>query len=450
MRLSELIRDRIASGALLPGTRLPPVRELAWQLGITPGTVARAYTTLTDAGILRAEVGRGTFVADPKVTGLPTFGPSPWVPDDTEADGRISLVSPRLPDLGQVAYLHAAFGRLAMRPPAHLLDYPTSKAFAPARRAVLRWLGGTIMGTLDEQDIVLTHGGQSGISLVLQAVLKGRAPQVAVEELSYPGFRRAAQLLRADVTGVPMDAQGIIPDALDQIARRHEIQVLCTSPEIHNPTGIVTPTDRREQIARVAAARGIHVLEDDCYRLGQPTGPTYRALLPELGWHVSSLSKALTPALRIGFAVAPQAHRTALRRAAEYGFFGLARPLADVAEDILSRDETYALMDRLRLAVGDYVREAVNILGGYDLAWRPDVPFLWLTLPQGWRAAAFVREAEAVGVQMRSAEDFVLRDAAAPHAVRMAINGQVPLPVFAQAMQRLRVLLDNPTEVIEV
>lgn len=182
------------------------------------------------------------------------------------------------------------------------------------------------MGTLDEQDIVLTHGGQSGISLVLQAVLKGRAPQVAVEELSYPGFRRAAQLLRADVTGVPMDAQGIIPDALDQIARRHEIQVLCTSPEIHNPTGIVTPTDRREQIARVAAARGIHVLEDDCYRLGQPTGPTYRALLPELGWHVSSLSKALTPALRIGFAVAPQAHRTALRRAAEYGFSGWRVP----------------------------------------------------------------------------------------------------------------------------
>ncbi len=63
-----MIRDQIAAGGLSVGDKLPPVRELAWQLQITPGTVARAYTVLTDSGVLHAEVGRGTFVSDPATT----------------------------------------------------------------------------------------------------------------------------------------------------------------------------------------------------------------------------------------------------------------------------------------------------------------------------------------------------------------------------------------------
>jgi DNA-binding GntR family transcriptional regulator len=64
----ETIRSGVAQGALATGAKLPPVRDLAWKLGITPGTVARAYTILTEEGLLIAEVGRGTFVAGPEVT----------------------------------------------------------------------------------------------------------------------------------------------------------------------------------------------------------------------------------------------------------------------------------------------------------------------------------------------------------------------------------------------
>jgi DNA-binding transcriptional MocR family regulator len=78
------------------------------------------------------------------------------------------------------------------------------------------------------------------------------------------------------------------------------------------------------------------------------------------------------------------------------------------------------------------------------------VPFLWLRLPGGWRAAAFTRAAEAQGVQLRSADEFALRDGLAPHAVRIAVNGHVPLEVFEDAMLRLRRLLDNPPEQISV
>ncbi len=448
--VADAIRRAIATGKLGPGDKLPPVRELAWQLSITPGTVARAYTCLTDDGIATASVGRGTFVAEPG-EGHHAHRDRHFAHDNPAGESDlVNLFSPRLPDMGQVELIHDAFAQLSGRPALDLLNYPTRTGYAPARRAALRWLADSDLGEVREKHVVLTHGGQSGVSLVMQAVLKGRWPVILVEELSYPGFRRAAELLRADVVAVPMDEHGIIPQALDEAASRHEAQLLCTSPEVHNPTGIVTPPERREEIAEVARLRGFHVLEDDCYRLSRASGPSYRKLLPGQGWHLSSVSKTLSPALRVGFAVAPDGLEGRLRRAAEHGYFGLARPLTDLTEDLLTRDETYRVLDGVRKEYQRYVRAAVEILDCPDLVWHEDIPFLWLPLPRGWRAGAFVRAAEAHGVQLRSADDFALRDGFAPHAVRLAVNAQVSLKSFEAAMWRLRRLLEDLPDQIEV
>jgi DNA-binding transcriptional MocR family regulator len=80
------------------------------------------------------------------------------------------------------------------------------------------------------------------------------------------------------------------------------------------------------------------------------------------------------------------------------------------------------------------------------LNWSEDVPFLWLELPRGWRAAAFCTAAEASGVLIKPAEDFALRDGRSVHAVRIAINGLMPNDAFVQAMGTLRTLLDQPAE----
>lgn len=442
------IRAAIVQGSLVPGDQLPPVRDLAWKLEMTPGTVARAYATLTDEGVTEGQVGRGTFVAPPRAPRQ--FVPEPWfdaaVAESAEEDAKVSLFATALPDMGQVALIHDAFARLGDRPPRDLLAYPSRAGYAPARRAVLQWMSGAALGPIDQEDLVLSHGGQSGVSLVMQSVLHGRKPVVLLEELTYPGFHRAAQLLRADVVSVPMDAHGVIPEALAELAEKHDAQLLCTCPEVHNPTGIFTPEARRNRIAEVAAQHGLHILEDDCYRVGGARASSYRALLPDLGWYVSSLSKSLTPALRIGFAVAPRGHASALRRAAEHGFFGLARPLADLTEDLLQRPETLEIAEKVRAQLQRYTRVAVNGLGGYDLRWGDDIPFLWLALPDGWRAGAFTKAAADRGVQLRSAEDFALRDARVPHAVRIGINAQIALPRFEAAIGRLRKLLDTPPE----
>ncbi|WP_299961853.1 PLP-dependent aminotransferase family protein [uncultured Roseobacter sp.] len=452
--VAHSIRQGIDAGALQPGDKLPPVRDLAWQLQITPGTVARAYTILTDEGTLNAEVGRGTFVAPPQPARVPDTpieidvirhrvgeDPDPYA---------VNLFSPHLPCVGQDKLIRQLFADVAQEPPSGIMHYPSRENSRPAREAVVRWLEGTPLGPLGEKDIALCHGGQNGILLCLQSILTGRKPAVLIEELAYPGFRRAAEMLRADVVPIAMDAHGLIPQAFEQAVRAHDAQVLCTSPEVHNPTGGFTPTARREEIAAIARRYDVQILEDDCYRMGVDRAPTYRMLAPERGWYVSSIAKTITPALRFGFAIAPEGKWSVLRRTAEHSFFGLATPIGDVAALLLSHPQIDALAQETRRAFNAYVQRAVNVLGGHDLTWREDVPFLWLRLPLGWRAGAFCQAAEAVGVQIRSSEEFVCREARAPHAVRMAVNAGVSIGSFEAAMVRLCQLLDNPPEQISV
>ncbi len=449
-RVADTIRSAVENGTLSIGAKLPPVRELAYQLSITPGTVARAYTILTDEGLLQAEVGRGTFVAERETAVMDDVWSRQLHLMERANPDHVSLFSPRLVDVGQVKLIREALQKSAECDRLALLNYPTRDAYQPVRQAVVDWLSDTALGPLSEQEIVLTHGGQNAVMTVLQAILKENSPTILVEDLSYAGFRRAAEILRAKVVGVAIDEHGIIPESLDAAIRTSGASVLCTSPEVHNPTGTFTPLERREEILRVLRRHGVQVIEDDCYRMGEARAPTYRALAPELGWHVTSISKSLTPALRVGFAIAPVGKSADLRRVAEYGYFGLSQPLAEVTRILLTDPRSKPLVQKVRTAMGEYVRVAVNALGSFELTWDSQVPFLWLKLPSGWRAGAFTRAAEAEGVQLRSADEFALRDGRAPNAVRIAVNGHVTLERFEGAMLRLRALLDNPPEQISV
>jgi len=448
------IRKAIASGALSGGDKLPPVRELGWKLDMTPGTVARAYTVLTDEGVLTAEVGRGTFVTASKGAppGIYHEMAEDVVVHQTGGDRfDVNLFSPHLPNGGQTKLIRTLLTQIANDPPSGLMHYPSRRGAQPAREAMLHWLRDTQLGPLNESDIVLSHGGQNGIMLIFQTILKGRRPAIFVEELCYPGFRRVAAALRADVVPIAMDEDGLCPVALAAAAERYpDGQMICTSPEVHSPTCGFTSLARRREIVDVARQFDLQIVEDDCYRIGAAQAPGYRQLAPERGWYISSLSKSITPALRLGCAIGPRSQSNALHRAAEHGYFGLATPMSDLAAALLVHPEIDAITAQTKAGIAEYVKMAVNALGGYDLRWRPDVPFVWLNLPEGWRASAFCRAAETRGVRVRAAEEFAARNAQTPHAVRMAINAGVSLQSFEDAMLRLRELLDNPTEEIGV
>lgn len=442
--LARALRDDVRSGRLAVGARLPTVRDLAWRLGVTPGTVARAYQIATQEGLLEAVVGRGTFVASqsPRLGPTEPLYPPPLI--DPEASGTVDLRSPQLPDVGQAAAIARAMAAAAQDIGQPYLEYPGLRRDRYCREAALEWLACCQLGAVSADDLVLTHGGQNGINLVLQCCLRGDRPVVLAEELAYPGFRHAARLNRAEVVPVALDAEGLVPEALDAACRRHGAQVVCVTPEAQNPTAVRMGAARRRDIVAVARAHDLQILEDDCYTAPASGLPLLRELAPERCWHVTSLSKSISAGLRFGVVVCPEGMGEAGRLAAQHSYFGLARPVTDIVTRLLRSGEAMALRQTAQEVMAQRLQIALQALRGQDVSWMPGLSFLWLRLPTGWRASTFARMAEAEGVLLRSADEYALVDGRAPNAVRIAMAGGAPEPRFAAAMARLARLLDNP------
>lgn len=446
LALSRALREAIRTGRLVPGAQLPTVRDLAWEMKVTPGTVSRAYQIATQEGLLAATVGRGTFVA----AASPRFGPTTSLAldrDPARVAGKADLRSPRLPDVGQGDAIAASFAGLTGTMRGDWLDYPSQRAEAPLREAVAQWLADRHLGEVTGDDIALTMGGQNAIVLVLACVLRGDRPHVLIEDLAYPGFRHAARLARAEVEAIDIDQHGLRPDALQAACRRHPAQVLCLTPEAQNPTTAQMPAARRAEIVALAREHDLQIIEDDCYTPAQTDLPAIRAMAPERTWHMGSLSKTVSAALRFGWLACPTGMGHAARLTAQHSFFALARPVSDLCLSLFSSGEAARLRAEVGAVFADQLQAVVGRLGNHDLHWQPGLPFAWLALPSGWRASTFTRMAEAEGVLLRSADEFALIGGRAPHAVRLALNGQLTRSETEAACATLaRLLLSPPAE----
>lgn len=438
--LVQSLRGAIRSGELETGYKLPPVRELAWQLGITPGTVARAYKMAAEEGLVETGVGRGTFVAG---RASPAFA----VPDSlisTVKSGSIDLRAARTPDVGQEAVIRSIMADLAKQSPHGYLDYPNTQSKHPARKATTNYIGQDRAGRITPEDVVMGLGAQNTVIMALQAILYGTTPVILTEELAYPGVRHAARLLRANLIGVEMDDEGIRPDRLEEALRRHGGQVLLLAAEVHSPTTIRTTLARKQQIATLARKYNLQIIEDDCHCLTRPDEPAFRGICPERAWFISSLTKSVSASLRFGYAVAPRGQAQIARQVAQSSFYGLPQPILDICAELMSSGEAERIRQAVERRVASQVKRAVNALGQWDVTWRKDVPFVWLKLPQGWRGSSFASACDQDGIRIKAADEFALPDGAAPNAVRLVLNANISAESFDGALDRLSDMLSRP------
>ncbi len=453
LALCHALRDAVRGGALPEGTKLPPVRDLAWRLSVTPGTVARAYQIVTQEGLLEATVGRGTFVASRQ----PQLGPTQPIHIELEADRTdtirqsvIDLRSPQLPDVGQREVFAAIYAQMATRIGEEHLDYPGLRRDEPLRRAYADWLGHETLGAFGADDMALTLGGQNAVGIVLHCCLRGERPTVLCEELAYAGFRRSARLHRAEVAPVALDDEGMLPEALDAACRRHGGRIVFVTPDAQNPTAAAMSLERRIGIVRVARAHDLQIIEDNCYSVFTAQGPSLRALAPERTWHITSVSKSISAGLRFGAVICPPGLGEAARLAVQHSYFGLPRPVSDIALALFRSGEATRLRDRVHAAFDRRLELALNILGRHDMRWQKGLSFIWLPMPRGWRASSFARRAESLGVLIRSADEYALTDGRAPNAVRIALAGAIPEVQFVEAVTKLAQLLDSPPDDLSV
>ncbi|MEL7390056.1 MAG: PLP-dependent aminotransferase family protein [Pseudomonadota bacterium] len=435
----QSMRDAVRSGTLKTGSKLPPVRDLAWKLGITPGTVARAYKMAAEEGLVETTVGRGTFVSGTLV---------PEAPDDPLINSvprnNLDFRAVRVPDLGQGDCIRKIMGELSRSSAHSYLDYPTSQMDHGARAAVAEWIGQERAGRITADDVVLGLGAQNSVMMALQTILHGTNPVILTEQLAYPGVRHAARLLRAQLIGIEMDSEGIRADRLEETLRRHGGQVLLTAAEAHSPTTIVTGSERKQQIANLARKYQLQIIEDDCHCVTKTERPAYRAFCPERAWFISSLSKSVSASIRFGYAVAPEKQAARARQVAQSSFYGIPQPMIDLGAALLRSGKAEEFRAGVEARVRERVKRAVNILGQWQIDWQPTLPFIWLTLPQGWRGSTFARACEAENIRIKPADEFALADGSAPNAVRLSLDPNVSVERFEQGLATVSHLLEHP------
>jgi DNA-binding transcriptional MocR family regulator len=303
-RLTAALADDITSGVLAPGERLPPQRELAFRLGLGVGTITRAYAEAEQRGLLASQVGRGSFVADRASAG----GASQPAALDMARNAPP-------PGLAQ-ARLGPALARLARRRDLiERLGYPPADGFEADRAAGAAWLAH-IAGwhDLDPARVICTAGAQQAVAIALASVCRP-GDTIIAEAATFTGLKSLAAQMDYRLAPAALDAQGLTPDALDRVAAETGARACYVLPS-HNPTARIMGETRRREIVQVARARDLVLIEDDLYgAYAMDLGLTPLArLAPERTFHATSLSKTVSPGLRAGYLVTPDAaaHERAL------------------------------------------------------------------------------------------------------------------------------------------
>lgn len=440
LALAEAIRRDVRASLLRPGDKLPPVRDLAWRIGVTPGTVARAYRQGIDQGLLTASVGRGTFVSTPG--GDYPAGGSPALADSDP--GKLDLRACVTPGVGQDAAIAEGLARLSATRGRRYVEHPRAGLDAEARQAACDWAGRNGIAA-EPSDVALTYGAQNAVTVALQTILSGPAPVILTEEVAFPGMRHAARILRAEIAGVAQDDEGPVPEAIEAACRKLHPQVFLTSSGAHNPTTIETSAARRAEIAELARRFDFQIVEDDAYGLVPSPHPMYRSLAPERVWYAASLTKTVAAGLRFGYLVCPPGRGQAARDTMLCASYGLSQIVADLGTELITSGQADQFRIRCNAAIAARVRLTVEALGKWDIRWREDAPFCWLKLPSGWRASGFAAACDRSGIQIRPADEFVLSDGHAPNAVRIAVNCNVAAEDFEDGLHTLAALLDTPS-----
>ena len=303
-QLERALRDAIARGSLAPGAALPPSRVLARELDVSRSVVAGAYEQLVTEGYLQARGGSGTRVRAQDTGSRPQHRAVPFWPVPAGRDG--ATPASGLPDpalFPRQDWLHHYRDVLREMPDSGLL-YPEPRGAPELRTALAAYLG-RVRGVRATADQVLICGGFSQALMLLCRALGLRGVRrIAVEDPCFSYHRRLIRAAGLQPVPVPVDEQGLQTSRLAGL----DAGAVLLSPAHSYPSGVVLSADRRVELLGWARAAGTLVIEDDYdaeLRYDRLPIGAVQGLDPERVVYGGSVSKVLSPALRLGWLIAP-------------------------------------------------------------------------------------------------------------------------------------------------
>lgn len=421
--------DEIQSGTLPAGSRMPSIRKLAAQLGVSNATVVAAYDRLSARGLIASRAASGYFVLAPSAA-LTAHALPPQM-DRNDAIGILRRMLQPHPER-----VHVGSGYL---PAEWLEDTLSSRLLARvARQGVRSWsTPGVLEGNLPLRQqlalklaqggiavpvgqILLTCGVTHAIDLILRTLLKP-GDTVAVEEPSY--FGTAAQLRGAGIRVAPVPRLADGPDlaALEAVCLHYRPKLFFTQTLMHNPTGSSTSVAIAARLVQMAERHDLLLVEDDIFGdLYPDPNPVRLSQIDGLRRtiYVSSFSKVLSPSIRVGYLAAPAALVDGFADAKLLSIMSSSDFDEHLVHEILVGGGYRKHLERLRLRLA---RQWPGVLrglrnAGFSVAETAHAPlYAWAALPPGVDEDGLVRDAADNGYTLAPGRIFHTRADPPPH-----------------------------------
>ncbi len=416
----------IEAGRLAPGEQLPTHRELAGHLKVALGTVTRAYSLAQAEGLVTSTTGRGTFVASPSVALEGIIDLSRNLVHREQRDGNVRTLL--------ATYGDAAKATLLLdeeQDPAGVLEH---------RAAAAVWMRRPGFTPVAE-DMVVCSGVQHAMYTVLATIAKP-GDVVVTEAVTYAGIKAIAALSGLQLRGLPMDSEGIEPQAFKHACRRGA-KILYTTPTLQNPTTVTMSAARRQEIARIAETYDVAILEDDVLGFLAPEAPLpLAAYAPANTYYLLGTSKSIAPGLRVAYAICPR---------------GMQRQVANTIRTTIW--ETSPLMSAL---LAKWIQDGTadrtiafkraEVSSRHALAKRilsqttppaHTTPHWWIALPEAWRAEDLTEECRKRGVGITPAAAFAVNRDDVPIAVRVCLGAVSTQQRLQDGLQIIREILER-------
>jgi len=440
--VADALEADIRAGVLAVGDRLPPQRELAYQLGVTLGTITRAYAEAERRRLVHGETGRGTFISQPSVPASPLL---PEAYDTGDLELARNFAYPHLnPSLSK------ALARLAGKPETDRLDgFIPSEGLLSHREAGARLFERYGLQA-DPARIAVTCGAQHGIQVLLQAFFRP-GDAVAVDAFAYPSILQSAITLGLRLVPIPAlkTAAGwpkaMDPDALRKTSRQQGLRGIFLMPNMQNPTTHMMTLDERKALVDVARDENLAIIEDDPYTgfLTDPP-PALGTLAPERTGSIASVSKLISPGSRIGFVHVPGTHFGAVRNLIGESVWMASPITAELVACWIRDGELDRTLERKRSANAHRYALALNYLGPDRLQSGPDKVFAWLHLPCGADPSLFEAEMARRGVRLLASPHFQVSGQPPAPCVRLTFGGVLDDASFERALCRIAEVLNQP------
>ncbi|WP_193615740.1 PLP-dependent aminotransferase family protein [Massilia sp. YMA4] len=432
LQIADALQAAVADGALKPGDRLPPQRQLAAQLDVDLTTITRAYDEARRRHLLEGRGARGTYVAAPKVELAPVLDlgmNTPPPPHGVDFD-----------DL-----LKQGLSQVLMRTDNDLLmTYHLGGGGHAERRAGVQWLA-PMFGPLDPEQLVVCPGAQAALAASVLALTKP-GDTILAEPTTYPGLRATADQFGRHLVAVAADRHGMVPELLEQACRQRKPGLVYLNPTLQNPTAVTMPETRRRELAAIAQRCHVRIVEDDPYwLLADAAPPPVATFAPQQVYYISTLSKCLSPGLRVAFVLIRDPRERERFMAALRSFALMAAPLtAALATQWILDGSADGLLAGVRSEARLRHRLARDILAG-RYSGAGDGLHVWLELPAYWPAAQFALAADSEGIAVTPAQAFAT-DGAAANAIRISLGSIKQRGHLQAGLQRLSHLLARRPE----